>query len=210
MATQGIKGFYVESGANDWLRVSNTAFLDLCLGWEGLCIEPSTRYHEGIREHRTCELVPNCLSYKNEMVNSVGEEINSTGGVPVECVRLDQLLEQRNISRVHLWSLDIEGFETNALKGMDFDNYDVQTILMEQQELSNDPCVQIAIDFTLTVNWGYSKYRIVSDAFYIKPNYGPTFSKLRFPNSSALGEYFHELEDRRCTKKKTVLFTDDY
>jgi hypothetical protein len=33
MALQNRTGVYVESGANDPLRVSNTAFLDHCLGW---------------------------------------------------------------------------------------------------------------------------------------------------------------------------------
>lgn len=43
---QGKQGFYVESGANDPLKLSNTLFFDKCLGWSGLCIEPQPEYHE--------------------------------------------------------------------------------------------------------------------------------------------------------------------
>ena len=30
------KGFYVDSGANDFKALSNTIFFDKCLGWEGM------------------------------------------------------------------------------------------------------------------------------------------------------------------------------
>ena len=56
------RGFYVESGANHWKDHSNTFFYDKCLGWEGLCVEPNPQYHAGLRKHRSCVLVPECLS----------------------------------------------------------------------------------------------------------------------------------------------------
>ena len=36
---QGKKGFYVDSGANDAVSISNSYFFDACLGWDGLCVE---------------------------------------------------------------------------------------------------------------------------------------------------------------------------
>lgn len=36
---QGLKGFYVDSGANDAVSISNSYFFDVCLGWDGLCVE---------------------------------------------------------------------------------------------------------------------------------------------------------------------------
>ena len=44
----GKKGFYVDSGANDYRYISNTFFFDVCLGWEGLCVEPVSSYHNDI------------------------------------------------------------------------------------------------------------------------------------------------------------------
>jgi len=56
------RGFYVESGANDFKKLSNTYFFDKCLGWRGLCVEPLPQYHAGLRANRSCELAPECIS----------------------------------------------------------------------------------------------------------------------------------------------------
>eukprot|EP01032_Pedospumella_encystans_P020135 gene20135-22883_t len=63
---QGKKGFYVDSGANDARKLSNSFFFDVCLGWDGLCVEPMEMYHQEIRQLRTCLLVPECISDKEE------------------------------------------------------------------------------------------------------------------------------------------------
>ena len=59
---RGERGFYVDSGANDYRKLSNTFFFDKCLGWDGLCVEADPQYHAGIRAHRSCKLVPQCIS----------------------------------------------------------------------------------------------------------------------------------------------------
>ena len=39
------------------MRVSNTAFYDYCMGWQGLCVEPTQTYYlQEIRDTRTCHL----------------------------------------------------------------------------------------------------------------------------------------------------------
>jgi len=209
MATNNIKGFYVESGANDPIRVSNTALLDYCLGWDGLCVEPSNRYTGKLFKERSCILEKHCLSYKEETIFLGSNEVPSAEkGQSMNCVRLDSLLDKHGIKTVHLWSLDVEGYERKALAGIDLKKYDVQTILMEQQE--PDICQQFPIDYRLTT-LGYHKYRLVSDAFYVKANYGQTYSTLRFPDGvDALDTYFRELDGPRCKKKGTqlIFFTD--
>ena len=53
------RGFYVDLATNDAIARSNTYFLDRCLGWSGLCIEPNPLHHARIRRERSCELLPN-------------------------------------------------------------------------------------------------------------------------------------------------------
>lgn len=223
MALQNQKGFYVESGANAAWRVSNTAFLDYCLGWKGLCIEPTIQYHDQLRNERSCELVTNCLSdVEGEIISLAGEMSgvagDRAGAINVTCRRLDNLLRERNIYKVDLWSVDVDGYETKIMGGMDWndsakDSILIQTILMEQQDLMSSPCTQINIDYRLTT-LGYGKYRIVSDAVYYK------VPQLRFADSNvhasggsrthALDSYYHGLEDERCKAKGGVasFFTD--
>ena len=186
------------------MRVSNTAFYDYCMGWQGLCVEPTQTYLQEIRDTRTCHLETVCLSYKEETINTVGEnptrdEENST--IPVKCERLDTLLRKYNVSHVDLWSLDIEGFEMNALRGLG-DNFP-DILLMEQQDMGGDACSQMAIDYRLTAR-GYDKHRFVSDGIYVRSN-----AALKVPNSTALDEYVRELEDYRCKNMGKDLFFFD-
>jgi FkbM family methyltransferase len=44
-------------------------------------------------------------------------QVSSTTGDPIEIVRLDDFTARRNIARVDLWKLDMEGYELHALRG---------------------------------------------------------------------------------------------
>jgi hypothetical protein len=55
--------FYLEVGSNDAIKGSNTFFLDACLGWRGVCVEPNDQdYAWGIRRRRTCRHVKACVA----------------------------------------------------------------------------------------------------------------------------------------------------
>ena len=152
LTMQGRKGFYVDSGTNDYRHLSNTFFFDRCLGWEGLCIEPLTKYHENIRKHRTCKLVPECISSTPNstllmQLESHGEQhgslvvINTTrsgrqrvfGKKPVEikCNPLHVMLAGAGRSAVDLWSLDVEGHEEQVLSSVMWDVTPVGVLLVE-------------------------------------------------------------------------------
>lgn len=204
--TRGRTGFYVESGANSALQVSNTAFYDLCMGWQGLCVEPSTGFHQQLSILRTCHLEPVCLSYREETINMQGENPTREAvgnSIPVRCERLDTLLHKYNVSHVDLWSLDVEGFEMNALRGWRGIPFP-DILLMEQQDMGGDACSQMAIDYRLTT-MGYDKHRFVSDGIYVRREKG----SLRVPNRTALDAYARELEGPRCKKlEKELIFFD--
>ena len=140
------RGFYVESGANHWKLASNTYFFDKCLGWDGLCIEPNPKYHAGLREHRSCVLVPECLSeardasltmWMDDFHSHVRDprRKNATaarqawlrhrpsadaGAMRVACNPLDVMLRRVGRSHVDLWCIDIEGFELPVLRTTDW------------------------------------------------------------------------------------------
>ena len=37
------RGVYVDVGSSHPFHLSNTAFVDSCMGWQGLCLEPNPR-----------------------------------------------------------------------------------------------------------------------------------------------------------------------
>ena len=137
-------------------RISNTYFFDRCLGWRGLCVEPNPIYHDELRKHRTCALVPTCASDKAEEVTItlpthpwVGGLGGINGGrlheyrraIPrrqrealtrnMTCVRVGDELLRHGIHRVDLFSLDVEGFEAAVLRGIDFCRVTVAHVLCE-------------------------------------------------------------------------------
>eukprot|EP00927_Polykrikos_kofoidii_P067393 TRINITY_DN62886_c0_g1_i1.p1 TRINITY_DN62886_c0_g1~~TRINITY_DN62886_c0_g1_i1.p1 ORF type:complete len:686 (-),score=106.81 TRINITY_DN62886_c0_g1_i1:373-2430(-) len=54
------RGLYVDVGASHPYLLSNTAYFDLCLGWQGVCVEPNPRSRPVLRSMRTCEVVTAC------------------------------------------------------------------------------------------------------------------------------------------------------
>lgn len=55
-------GVYLDVGATEPLRYSNTWFYDSCLGWTGACVEANARFHKSLKQYRTCSLVRRCVS----------------------------------------------------------------------------------------------------------------------------------------------------
>ena len=129
-----------------------TFFFDRCLGWEGLCIEPLAKYHAGIRKHRTCTLVPECISSipnstLSMQLESHGEQqgslavvntsssprskVHRTRPVQIKCNPLHVALANVNRTAVDLWSLDVEGHEQQVLSSVAWDRTPVGVLLVE-------------------------------------------------------------------------------
>lgn len=160
-------GIYIEAGANNGLRQSNTAYFEFYLGWKGLLIEPIPELAEECSRRRPASIVeqyalvskngaPSTVSmtYCNLMsiVNGArgspemdadhierGKQFLKKGdeprtvSVPTAC--LSSLIDKHNLSNVDLLSLDVEGFEEQALGGIDWDRHSPSWIIVE----ANDP-----------------------------------------------------------------------
>jgi FkbM family methyltransferase len=136
-------GFFVEVGANNGIRQSNTLFLEKFMGWKGLLIEAIPTLAEECRQNRprcivenvalvssdyseeTVELLYcNLMSVVNGDVNKERlqflHETETTYVVKVPARTLSAVLAQHGIERVDLLSLDVEGYEAEVLKGLDF------------------------------------------------------------------------------------------
>ena len=133
---QGRKGFYVDSGANHWKDLSNTLFYDVCLGWDGLCVEPSAEYHSGIQQHRSCKLVTECIADTTKFMHLSGSGVSGSTqeGNDMTCSSLETMLfSAPGGPRTHVdfWSLDVEGYEITVLSGVNFRKISVSVLLIE-------------------------------------------------------------------------------
>jgi FkbM family methyltransferase len=142
----GVKGTYIDL-ASAFPRVdSNSFFFDLCLGWEGLCIEGDPEKAKNFKQSiRTCDFEEMCISHnvgKQKFVSNLasgmssvvaGNKKNSTRGeiIEVNCGPLGPLLERHNIHHVDFMSLDIEGFEFQAMSTVDFSKVRIDIMIVE-------------------------------------------------------------------------------
>ena len=142
-------GVFVEAGALDGLFMSNTKILE-DLGWDGLLIEPSYEACKKCVENRKATVVRGALvsnNYKEDKIygdfwfdgtegkgawSSVNRNrASSQKMVYVPAMTLSDVLRTFNVKKVDLLSLDVEGYELNALKGLDFNEFEVTYILVE-------------------------------------------------------------------------------
>ncbi len=185
-------GIFVDVGANYPVNGSNTYLLEQN-GWTGLAIEPQ----ENLRNLWANERKTPCLKYvigtENKMVTfSTGnDEQHGLAGVSgfnkltisskkieLEQRRLDDILNEYNIKDVDYLSIDVEGYEMNVLKSIDFSKTNIKLIGLENDlgfkwlpfigkrigsELGSDELRKFLKDK------GY-KYiaRIVCDDFFVK------------------------------------------
>ena len=137
------KGFFVDLGSGDGEANSNTKLLE-DLGWNGVCIDPFPTNMSG----RRCTLftVPvDSVSGKRVRFRKAGvtggiEDLlgrwkSSTRGarvVELETRTLTELLAQAKAPPfINYMSIDIEGAELEALKGMDFSRYRIGALTVE-------------------------------------------------------------------------------
>ena len=62
-------GIYVDIGANQPFTISNSAFFDVCLGWKGICVEPS-KLSDTFWPRRSCAMAKKCA------YNSTAQNLN--------------------------------------------------------------------------------------------------------------------------------------
>jgi len=158
---KGRAGFFIEAGANDGIAQSNTLFFERYYGWKGILIEPIPDLAARCRVNRPACVVENCalvpFDFHEEQVSmqycdlmsivkgamksddadlehiKVGCNVQQieTYELKVPARTLSAILNENSVAKVDLLSLDVEGFELNVLKGLDFDRHRPELMLIE-------------------------------------------------------------------------------
>jgi FkbM family methyltransferase len=137
-------GFFVECGAHDGVFQSNTKILE-DLGWSGLLVEPSDALYDLCKKNRKSIVENYALvssSFQNNYVDSdttgtllkrgkgitlMGEDIDNK----CPTITFSELSKKHNINKVDVFFLDVEGYEIEVLKGIDFEEVDIQFFVIE-------------------------------------------------------------------------------
>jgi FkbM family methyltransferase len=158
-------GFFVEAGANDGFTQSNTYWLERFRGWRGLLVEPMPELAAQARLNRPssrviqCALVPEghtgaVRMIFGDLMSTVADAHDrdwAAGGLSygwrdayeldVEGRTLSSLLDEMDAPEIDLLSLDIEGYEVSALRGLDLTRHAPRYILIEihDREVNRPP-----------------------------------------------------------------------
>lgn len=167
-------GTFVEAGANDGLRQSNSLPLERILGWRGVLIEPSpAAFAELSRNRPANHLIQAALvSFERSgtpvrgafrdglLTGTIDASLYSRAPdvvqgpmdsllhrffaalrldrpptlVTVQTSTLSEILDSSEFSRVDFLSLDVEGFELQALDGIDFGRHAPRVIVIEARK----------------------------------------------------------------------------
>jgi FkbM family methyltransferase len=158
-------GFYVEAGANDGFTQSNTYWLERFRGWRGILVEPMPTHLEECRLERPSATIVNAalvpadhhaptvrMQYGDLMSSVQGahgdEDAEQRWVEPglavgwhdpyeaeVPARTLSSILDEHCAPEVDLLSLDVEGFEPQALRGLDLERHAPRWIAVEAHDL---------------------------------------------------------------------------
>lgn len=153
-------GYFLDTGAADGVRSSNTQLLEREFGWRGLCVEPNTAFYQKLIRARRCTCLNACL-YDRIADLPFLEAAGTLGGligefrpeqlayaVRTQRLALDRtgmpaLVSKRTMtigaalsqaqapSVIDYWSLDTEGSELSLLKSFPFDRHTFNVLTVE-------------------------------------------------------------------------------
>lgn len=161
-------GFFVELGANDGYKQSNTYYLERGKKWKGILIEPVPELFEKCKKIRGKSLVLNLAivnSDYNENTITIhyaglmstiedsrpkkdlkthikrGIEVQNlthTYSISVPVSTLSNVFTKYQVKKIDFLSLDVEGAELDVLKGMNISKFRPKYILVETNKYYED------------------------------------------------------------------------
>ena len=151
-------GYFVDIGAHNGISFSNTYALEKYLDWNGLCVEVCDETFEKLVKNRKATCVNECvystsgiemelefplsnpLDVGNDMLVKIKDKLPGGFLKQFETTRsfkkitktLTEIFAENNVpSVIQYMSVDIEGSDLDALKGLDFSNYTIEFLTIE-------------------------------------------------------------------------------
>lgn len=156
-------GFFVEFGAMDGQKYSNSYLLEKEYGWQGIVAEPGRVFHDALRRNRQCRIdfravadqsgkhlrfketntqlgLSGLMDYFDPQEYHARTRAASQGAIyDVETVSLNDLLELHQApAYIDYISMDTEGSELSILQSFDFDKWRAGLWTIEHNEFEKN------------------------------------------------------------------------
>ena len=179
-------GFFVEAGANDGYRQSNTYYLERFKDWTGVLVEPIPSLYVRCVDERPRSKVFNCALVAEggpTEVTMVDRGLASSmrgdprapcqdgdvtygwepaSEVTVPALTLTSVLETAGAPEIDLLALDVEGYEPEVLQGLDLGLYAPRYVLVEVNSAAAE------IEASLGEGYELLSYLSPNDALYAR------------------------------------------
>jgi FkbM family methyltransferase len=146
-------GYFVEFGAADGVKLSNSYYLERAFRWNGIVAEPHPRFFERATQNRRCHVSERCVYSRSDEILTFNvaqkgelsrlDIINPRDGhearrdadavaTQVRTISLNDLLTlYKAPRRIDYMSVDTEGSELEILEAFDFDRWKVRAFTVE-------------------------------------------------------------------------------
>ena len=181
-------GFFIEIGAYDGIMGSNCYHFEKYLNWDGIALEPSSIQFEKLKKNRKCKLFNDAISYEVKEVEfmEVTEGLTQMSGINndsfkrniniisnnhaskmrainMKTITFDQIVSKN--TKIDYLSVDIEGEEMDLLNSINFNDYEIKVISVE----NNIPKTQNFKNFFDIKNFTYYD-RVGQDEIFYNSN----------------------------------------
>jgi FkbM family methyltransferase len=161
------KGAFLDIGAHDGVTFSNTFFFEKTRNWIGICIEPNPDVFNQLIKNRNCICENCCIAkeertmtyrkveghWHSEMLSGILELLSpghierinndihlhngSFHDIPVECKKINTILNKHQILDFDYVSVDTEGAELAIIESLDFELYQFKILSIEANKENN-------------------------------------------------------------------------
>jgi len=128
--------YFVDIGAYDGIKISNTYALEKFLKWDGLCIEANPDIFKKLKENRRCACINVAMGDHDGMCKFKKDDlygaIEDNGETSVELKTLRTLLTEYSIPQtIDYISIDVEGNEYSTLTQFPFNTHNFILMTVE-------------------------------------------------------------------------------
>lgn len=146
-STKTKPGFFLDVGGNHPTYINNTYYFET-KGWKGLAFEPQPAMNQLWKQERSTPCLQIAIGehegkvefneYKENYMSGISHVVDFNGQIEssyeVRCRALKDVLKEREIKNIDFMSLDVEGYEYEVLKGIDFKQVNIYCIVIENNK----------------------------------------------------------------------------
>jgi FkbM family methyltransferase len=160
------EGTFFEIGAHDGITRSNLYYFEKNLKWKGICVEPHPDRFNELKKNRNCICINGCIfnnegtadflqingysemlsgitvTYDEKHKKRIDSEIKKFGGkkkiIKTPTFTFNQICKKTNFNHFDIVSIDVEGSEKIILKSIDFNEINIDFIIIENNYNGNE------------------------------------------------------------------------